>query len=59
MWRTLLLCPKCKIEMNKEVTLEYFIYKCDKCGNRIITDYADKEVDTKTKMLIEDIYNEG
>ena len=50
-------CPKHKIKMDKEITLDYFIYKCPICGYRIITDYADKEVDTATKLKIEDIYN--
>ena len=52
-------CPKCKIEMSKEVTLEYFIYKCLKCGAKEITDYADKTISPEEKQKLADIYNEG
>lgn len=50
-------CFKDKIEMSKEMTLEYIIHKCLKCGHLVITDYAEKEVNTKTKLELEDIYN--
>ena len=49
-------CPKCQKELDCDVTLEYKIYKCQ-CGYRTITDYAGKEIDTKTKMMLEEIYN--
>ena len=52
-------CSKCKFEMDKEALLEYIIHKCPKCGERKITDYMDKEVDSKTRMSIEEIYNGG
>jgi len=48
-------CPKCNTEMSKEITLEYLIYTCP-CGKKVITDYAGKEVDLKTSMLLGGIY---
>ena len=47
---------KCGKEMEKEVTLEYFIFRCE-CGEKKVTDYADREVDPTTSMRIEGIYN--
>jgi hypothetical protein len=47
---------KCGKMMEKELTLEYLIYRCP-CGEVKVTDYAGREVDTKTRMLITEIYD--
>lgn len=47
---------KCGKEMEKEITLSNFIYKCP-CGEKIITDYSDREVNMATKLKVLNAFN--
>ena len=49
---------KCGKEMEKEITLSNFIYKCP-CGEKIITDYSDREVNMATKLKVLKTYKEA
>ena len=52
-------CPKDNIEMSKEFLLDFILHKCEKCGDRKITDFSNKPISHKKELELLDVYNEN